>query len=498
MSGTKMTSKNIFCCLGALFCSVVSASDVDRQLGTLTFKPCTLSQPDSSITVEAQCTKFEVPENRAAPQARKIKLAIAWVPSDHPEPASDPVLMLAGGPGQSALQSYPGLASAFARILRKRHIILIDQRGTGDSNPLLCRNRQGQSAVTESLKDTPQAAAEFARDCAQQLQTKADVRYYSTTQAVDDLDAVREALNIDKVNLVGVSYGTRVAQQYARKYAEHTRSLVLDGVVPNDLVLGGEHAQNLEAALDQYFARCAKVPQCHERFGSPRVKLDELLGQLRQSPMMVRYRDPLSGEERHESFDAQHLGAVVRMFAYSPQMAAILPLSLHEAQAGRPEQLMAQSQMINSVLGEQIMHGMQLSVMCTEDADDLKVDPSQNKTVMGNALIEFLLAQCKVWPHGARPESFREPLRTDIPILILSGEFDPVTPPRYGEQVLKGLSQGRHLVARGAGHNVFPIACISKIATEFINTAKPASLNVKCLDHLNYVAPFTGHYGWEP
>jgi pimeloyl-ACP methyl ester carboxylesterase len=483
--------------MAALALALVAAAPATaRKLGDLEFKPCTLAADGVPDTVEAQCTTLSVPENRAEPGGRQVKLAIAWVPSSAVEAAPDPVFMLAGGPGQAARESFPQVAPAFAPTLRKRHVILVDQRGTGDSNRLACNDAEGDNAFSDPEDESAEAAARFARECAAKLD--ADPRYYTTTDAIQDLDAVREAIGAERIDLVGISYGTRVAQQYARRYPQHARAVVLDGVVPNELVLGSEHAKNLEASLDAQFARCAKDARCTERFGSPRANLDALFAKLREAPIPVTFRDPIDGTFRTEDFRPGHLSGVVRLLAYAPTAAAMLPMGLHEALQGRPQDLMAQSQMLVGQLGDTISHGMQLSVMCAEDAPELKVDPADERTTLGNAIIELSLAQCAVWPTGKRPDDFRTPLSGDVPVLLLSGEFDPVTPPRYGEMVLRHLPKARHLVARGSGHNVLPIGCTPRLLAEFLKTADATGLDAKCLDDLTYAAPFAGYYGWEP
>lgn len=468
-----------------------------RSYGTIEFEPCTLAPQYMAVSVEAQCGTLHVPEDRSQPDGRQIELALAWVPTEQGT-ETDPVFMLAGGPGQGARDSYPLLATAFREVLRKRHVILLDQRGTGGSNPMICRDKAGRGAVTESVDDSADAAAAFARRCLATLQAQADPRHYTTTVAVQDLDAVRAALGVERLNLVGISYGTRVAQQYLRAYPERVRSAVLDGVVPNTLVLGSEHAKNLEAALAQHFSRCTAHAACRERLGDPAENLRRLAAELRQTPRTLRYRDAFSGEERTDQLNYGHLASVVRMYAYAPAVAAMLPLTLHEAVEGRAEPLMAQAQMMLGQVSEQIMHGMQLSVICSEDAAQLRADPADAGSVLGNEFIDFTLAQCATWPRGTMNEDFHAPLRSDAPVLLLSGEFDPVTPPRYGAQVLEGLSNGRHLVLRGQGHNVLGVGCTPKLVARFIDTAKPAELDAGCLDRLAYAPPFVGFYGWEP
>jgi pimeloyl-ACP methyl ester carboxylesterase len=467
-----------------------------RTLGSLRFEPCALAAPGMPATVSAWCSSLEVPEDRARPQARRIRLAVAWVPTDARRARPDPVFMLAGGPGQSARESFPSIADAFGDVLRHRDVILVDQRGTGGSHPLACLDSAGHNAVTEGNSDDPETARRFAERCLKSLD--ADPRFYTTGDAVADLDAVRIAIGAAQVNLVGISYGTRVAQEYLRRHPATTRTAVLDGVVPAELVLGSEHARNLESAVDAQFARCAADRTCANRFGNPRQRLDELLARLRAQPQPVRFRDPLTNEPREESLTAETVAGVVRLYAYVPQLFAMLPLSLAEAAAGRPEVFMAQASMMQSLIGEQIMHGLQLSVGCSEDADLLQPDPADQGTLMGTALVRLVKAQCTVWPRAAVPKDFHDPVRSDRPVLLFSGDLDPVTPPRYGEQVVKYLSNGRHLVLRGQGHNAMTAGCAPRLLGQFIASADARALDAKCLDRLIYTPPFTGAYGWEP
>jgi pimeloyl-ACP methyl ester carboxylesterase len=212
----------------------------------------------------------------------------------------------------------------------------------------------------------------------------------------------------------------------------------------------------------------------------------------------VRYRDPLTHEWQDGTLTRDVVAGVVRLFAYVPQLSAMLPQSLAEAAAGRPDVLMAQGRMIESLVGEQINQGLQLSVSCSEDADRLRVDPADANTLMGTAFVATLLAQCEAWPRGRRPADFNEPVRSDRPVLLLSGEFDPVTPPRYGEQVLGHLPNGRHLIARGQGHNVMVAGCAPRLMARFVASADATGLDASCLERLDYTPPFTGSFGWEP
>jgi pimeloyl-ACP methyl ester carboxylesterase len=466
-----------------------------RIWGSLTFEPCTLAAAELPVTVAAHCTTLAVPEDRSQPRGRLVRLAIAWVPSTARRPASDPVFMLAGGPGQAARDAYPSVSPAFRDILRKRDVILVDQRGTGAGNPLDC-GRQTDPDAFDTEMVAPDALRRYAGDC--RARVTADPRFFTTSDAVLDLEAVRQALGVPRVDLVGVSYGTRLGLEYLRRHRERVRAVVLDGIVPPQLALGAEHARNLEDALDRQLASCDSDPACRPRYGAARETLTKLLAGLRAAPRRVQYRDPLSGELREGTLTAERVAGVVRLYAYAPQLASMLPMSIARAAAGEPEILMSQARMIDSLVGEQVAVGLQLSVTCAEDAPLLGPDPADADSVLGNDLVAGIKTACEVWPRGRMPADFHAPVESDVPALLLSGELDPVTPPRYGELVLRGLPNGRHVVARGQGHNVMSAGCIPRLMAGFLETADARSLDTSCVERLIETPPFTGGYGWEP
>ena len=473
-----------------------------RRYGRIAFVPCTLSSQSAMASVEAECGSLSVAENPALPQGRHIALHIAWVPaSDTGTTEPDPVFMLAGGPGQAATESYPQVAPAFADVLKKRGVILVDQRGTGQSNPLACPDDRNKDDAGDSATAPPagvEAARTFARRCRDALSPRADLRFYTTTDAVRDLDAVREALGAPTINLVGISYGTRVAQQYAMRHPHSTRTLVLDSVAPNTLIVGNEFAHNLEQALDLQFGECGKAPACARALGNPRSRLDALMATLRSSPPLVRYRDPSTGALHEARLQPEDVAGLMRMYAYAPLASSLLPLQLKEASEGRYDGLMALAKMLGSTMAGQMAMGMQLSVICSEDAYGLKANADDAATLMGNQFADDFAAQCAQWPHGAMPADFHAPLRSKVPALLMSGEFDPVTPPRYGAAVASTLPNARHLVVRGQGHNVIGAGCMPKLFAQFVDKADAKSLDAACLRTLPYTPPFTSFNGWEP
>lgn len=465
------------------------------MLGKIPFTPCTLSAPMSKDSLEALCGTYAVPEDRAHPDGRKVTLNIAWLqPTANGEQQPDPVFFLAGGPGQSAVQSYPPLDPVFRDIRKQRSVLLIDQRGTGKSNLLACQSPEDDA---DTMFSTSAMQAQAAA-CAATLSKKADLRFYTTTDAVADLDAVRQAIGARQVNLVGVSYGTRVAQQYAMRHPQATRSIVLDSVVPNTLGLGNIFARNLDDALALQFGLCSKDPACKGRLGDPRAELDTLLARLRAQPVTVDYRDARSGERKQGVLRAETVAGLVRMYAYMPLAAGLLPLLIHEANAGHYDGLMALARMLSGGMQDAMAMGMQLSVVCSEDAGSMVARADDAGTVLGGQMAEGMAAMCKVWPKGQVPADFHQPLATPVPALVLEGEFDPVTPPRYGREVVQTLPNGRLFVLKGQGHSVLGAGCMPKLFTQFIEKTDAKALDGRCLDSLAYPAPFLDYNGAAP
>lgn len=485
-------------CHGAEAPRAGTGSAGERAYGAIRFKACSLTSTLGTESIEAQCARHAVPEDRARPNGRRILLDIAWLPATQEGAAQpDPVVFLAGGPGQAATEVWAPLDRAFAELRKNRDVILVDQRGTGQSNPLACKDEAGEPAAIDDSGTGGADTAAFVKKCLARLD--ADPRFYTTTEAVHDLDAVRAALGVAKLNLIGVSYGTRVAQQYTARYPARTRAIVLDGVAPNELVVGGEFARTFDRALALQDARCRQDAACRARFPIElRTQLRRLKTRLDATPVQVAYRDPGTGALAQDTLTGDTLTGLSHAFSYMPQLASLLPVVLDDAARGQYGPLMAMSKMMDAAMGGQMSRGMQLSVVCAEDADRYRPDPADAATVLGPDLSTMFFSACAAWPKGRRPADFNTPLRSNVPALLMSGELDPVTPPEYGERVLKGLPNGRHVVLRGQAHNVLQIGCMPKLLSQFIESANAKALDTTCLKSVDFVPPFTSFNGWEP
>ena len=479
------------------------------RLGRIEFTPCELKAPLSGQTTAAWCAPFIRPQNPADPSGRKIHLRLALIRGSAARAAPDLVVFLAGGPGQSAVDSWPLIAPALQPVLEHRDVVLLDQRGTGGSHPLTCPKaehaaqlaRKARHAGPPQRPTVAQPAADHSAEtqaCLAEIEKSADPRFFTTTDDVDDLIALRHALGNPRFDLVGVSYGTRVAQQYAMRDPAGVRSIVLDSVLPNSSIVGESIASNLQDALEADFGLCRAEPACLKAFGNPSADLAELRKRIAHDPPVVTYRDPTTNAEHKGTLNEARLAGVVRLFAYSPLTAALLPLSLHQALEGHYAPLLAQSRLLASQLGHQIDSGLELAVLCTEDVPLLKPDPAAKGTLLGARFIGELQRQCAGWPRGALPADFHQPLRTDIPTLILEGQFDPITPPRYGKAVLAHLGDARLLIARGQGHNVIGAGCMPRLVGKFIADLEPKALDAQCLNTLRPTPPFVSFNGSTP
>jgi pimeloyl-ACP methyl ester carboxylesterase len=472
------TLRFLFTPLALLAAGWLSAGGQTDAAG-LAFEPCRLEHRSRLISIEAQCATLRVAENAAVPGGQVIDLFVAKVPAISGRKSPDPVVLIAGGPGMGSSDMYPGVAQAFARIRRDRDLIIIDQRGTGRSSPLNCE------ASSELDGDLVSFIAD-SRRCLEVLRTRADLTQYTTSVAVQDLEALRRALGVAQWNLYGVSYGTRVAQHYLRRFPAQTRSVILDGVVPPGLALGPDIALDAEAALERILARCRRDEACFTRFGDSRERFVALRARL-ATPVSLTLPDPRSGEPRTLSFGRPQLGAVLRLQSYSSATASLLPLALHEAvERNNLAPLAGMFLMSMANLADVMAAGMHHSVVCAEDVpfiDATRLDRARlEATYLGAEQVDGLQAVCGFWPRGRLDADFREPLRSKVPVLMLSGADDPVTPPGNAVRAMRGLSNVRHLVLPGQGHGQIGVTCMNRVLAMFMQDLAPAALNARCLD----------------
>ena len=463
----------------------------------LKLEDCRLVHPEGLGSTAARCGHLSVPEDPQNPAGRHIELAVAVVPAIAASARPDPLFLLAGGPGEGARDAFVPLLGALAGIRRERDIVLVDQRGTGDSNPMRCKFQ------TESLADddSPARLKQLAEDCLKTL--PGDPRFYTTSVAVGDLDAVRAALGYQRINLYGGSYGTRVAQQYVRRYPARVRTVILDGVISPTLVLGPTMAIDAESALRAAFARCEADSACAARYPGIGAEFDALRERLDRQPVEVRLPDPITAEPREVGFAGGQLALAARMFVYSDRTVALLPLLIDQAQkSGNFAPLAAQAELLRDDLQDKIAYGMHNSVVCSEDIpylDPKAIDRAAlDKSFIGSALLDGLRAMCSVWPRGIVDPDQRKPLHSRVPALLLSGQFDPVTPPAYAAEAAAGFTDHVSVTFAGQGHIQLGLRCAQSLIRHFLEAGTAKGLDTHCVDTVRPAPFFLNFNGGQP
>ncbi|NNF40864.1 MAG: alpha/beta hydrolase [Woeseiaceae bacterium] len=454
---------------------------------TLPLEACRISAGPGHPSMKARCGSLTRPLDPSGETPGEITLRVAVVPALNLTPEPDPVVPIAGGPGQGSVQFYAAYSSAFEAARRSRDILLVDQRGTGESAHMGC-------PLDEELIEgqfTPEETVAYTEDCLQQLPF--DPRFFTTSVAVTDLEAVRIALGYPALNLYGVSYGTRVAQHFARRYPEATRTVILDGVVPPQIALGPEIATESQRAVERILARCAENDACNERFPDIQADFSKVVARLDESPVVINVPDPSSGRLEETPFGRAELAIAVRLLAYHPSSVALLPLLIAEAAGGNHVPLASQFKMTMLAMADALALGMHNAIMCSEDIpfyDTANIDYAAiEASYMGLLQLEALQAICSVWPAGPIDPKFKVPLSGDLPVLLLSGDADPITPPRYAEMAATELANSRHLVGEHQGHGQITVGCMPRLVARFIETADAAELDAECLER-SFVMPF--------
>ena len=442
---------------------------------------------------DAYCGSLRVYENRQTRTGRQIDLRIVLLPAVGNTPRPDPLFFLAGGPGQAAAQMASELAALFQPIQRDRDIILVDQRGTGKSHPLNC---PGDDSL-HSLSESDDTSMNRLRHCLEHFD--ADVRQYTTPNAMDDLDDVRTYLGYERINLYGVSYGTRAALVYLRRHPSHVRTITLDGVAPMNMHIPLFAARDAQQALDRLLHDCDADASCRAKYPGLAQRVRALVARVAANPPSVRLKHPRTGIEDEVVINDRFLPSVLLGALYSPTTASVVPALIARAEQGDFQGLAALA--FAGDQSESVSVGMQLSILCSEDAPRLAeadVARQAEGTVFGMALAEGQLSACRFWPRGQIDASYYQPVVSDVPALVLSGGSDPVTPPRWGADVASHLRNSRHVIVPASGHGVITTPCGAPLVASFIERGSAASLDTSCVERLERPPFFITPAGPDP
>ncbi|MCE3264756.1 MAG: hypothetical protein K0R43_3835 [Pseudoduganella sp.] len=434
-------------------------------------KDCHLPGTEESL----RCMRLNVPLDHHA-RGATLSLHVAVAPALRESARRDPLFLLAGGPGEAGSDLVPLLNTTFRKVRATRDIVLIDQRGTGLSGKLDCKPGKNVETATEDelLAET--------RACIKGLNTRFNL--YTTEQAARDIEAVRAALGYGRINLWGGSYGSRLAQAYARLYPGSVRAMVLDGVAaPDQVVPAG--ARDAQSALDALFQQCADDTVCASAFPTLRTEFAALAARLAKAPATLHLPDPRTAEPSKVEMTSMRFLGTVHNILYSQADSRRLPFLIHSAYRDRWQPFIARSNVSRDFASDAgPAMPLHLAVVCAEDFPRLTpqlLEEDTRGSFLGAPQILRIGKMCEAMQVPAVP--YRQPAVIDAPVLLLSGALDPVTPPRRAEAARQFMKSSQHLVVKNGGHIVSPLGCMPRLLRAFLD--QPAvPLKAECLNEI--------------
>lgn len=467
--------------------ALLFAASTWAAAGDLRLKAC----KDPKLTQPAKCGTYTVWENREAKSGRTIDLNVVVLQATSPNRKPDPLFILLGGPGEGAASAGPAwYLDDPAR--ETRDLVFVDARGTGNSNGLHCPIPDDGPLQTFM----PTLTLDALHACRPELEKRADLRYYLTTYAMDDLDDVRAALGYDKVNLDAGSYGTGAALVYIRQHGEHVRAATLWGTTALTQPMPVLFASDAEGALRNVMRDCKAEPACAAAFPALEVDYKKTIRQIEDHVIVLTVTDPRTKQPAQVALDADAFAESLRAMLYKPESIRSIPLLLHKAADGAATgdfKGFAEFQLARNIdLNHALADGLYFSITCTEDID--RADPQQIRangrgTFLGDHRARPHLEGCKSWPRGKLPGGFGEEVQSDVPVLAINGDNDPATPPSAGRAAISRLTNARMIVVPHGGHSSQGLIgedCVKGVAARFLETADQRSLDVTCLKEVRH------------
>ncbi len=434
------------------------------------------------------CLSLKVPLDWRAPKAAQISVFAAIIPALSRSASSDPLFLLPGGPGQSGDALLPFVPQAFRAINQSRDLVLLYPRGTKRSTLLRCADS----------KTLPQSDADIAAEikaCA--AAQKVDPRFFTSADIAQDIDALRKALGYARINLWGGSFGTRLAQHYAKNFPAQTRSLILDGATPITESILLSSARSMDAALASIAAACRSDKSCNAQMPNLDTQLRALVARLNARPERITLMDPATLKPQRFSLNGKTLAMAIRQTLYAPQSRALLPPLVKAALTGNYQPFAALASG-PELQGEAMAIGAHLSAMCAEDVPAVtaaQMQAASRGTMLGLMEYQNYQLQCAQWPHRKLSAAERAWTAPDVPVLVLSGALDPVTPPALGTKTAALFKRSRHIIVPASGHISSAFACAPRLLQNFLDDLKPAKLETKCLQHAVPPAPLSSANG---
>ncbi|MCA1581001.1 MAG: alpha/beta hydrolase [Acidobacteria bacterium] len=473
--------------LGAAAGAAQSRSGADEiHRGRTGLAPCSAAgRPDASETL---CGTVPVLENRSAARGRRIDLHVVVVPAIGVS-SRPPLFSFEGGPGLAASDGAELWQTELKAFRQNRDIVLFDQRGTGSSNPLHCeRERRDAGDFLTEMYPT-----EYVRRCRSELQSRADLTRYTTIAAADDVEDVRLALGYGRIDIAGLSYGTRLALVYMRRHPKSVHAAVLMGVTPTWARLPLFHAANAQRALSLLLEDCAAEAACAAAYPDLAADLARVRDALGRAPARVSAAWPAGSPPKEVSITRDVFFETLRRQMYAPATSRRIPAVLHAAALGDYAPFLAAALPAGDGR-DRGADGLYLSITCSEDTSRITPEEAERAasgTAFGPYRIDQQRRACSLWPTAPLPARYFRDVRSSAPVLILSGGRDPVTPPEWATRVARRLSRSRHVVVPLSAHLVEgldDLGCWDGVVLSFLDSGTADGLDVSCLSRLKPAA----------
>jgi pimeloyl-ACP methyl ester carboxylesterase len=324
---------------------------------------------------------------------------------------------------------------------------------------------------------------ENLRECRAQLEKTANLTLYTSAIAMDDLDEVREALGYEKINLLGGSYGTYAGLVFMRQHPERVRTAILEGVTTPDAKILLPLAKGVEHSLERMFSDCAADKECNGAFPNLRAEFKELTAKIEKQPAVFESTNLLNGKRERVTLSRNVFGEQIRTMLYIPIYWRWLPLLIHEANANNFGPLASIAHANMAGLVGQLASGMSLSVTCAEDVEFITEDEIKSHTAgtfYGDYRLRTGIKSCEQWPKAKVAASFTEPVKSNAPVLMITGDLDPVAPPWLAAAASRFLPNSRHITIHNTGH-YFRFDCVDKLFGEFLAKGSAKGLDDSCV-----------------
>lgn len=450
---------------------------------------CTFKPPRGN---RVECFVLIVPENREQPEGRDVRLRVAVLKARHTANA-EPLFYLSGGPGDAPLVATSPGADALleggwwnetAVIRRRRDVVILSQRGARGTTPNLdCFDpRTSDPARARRRAVTVQQERDILERCRVNLdRRRIDLAMYSTPALADDVADLAGAMSRSRINLYGVSYGTRWALEVMRRHPRLVRAAVLDGAYPPQVNGEQNEPEIVRRAFEQLYADCTADPLCRQRHPNLRRAVEGAIEAAEREPVALTLRLE-DGRHSLELDGSRFLMVLLQMMREGE--AALIPEAVAAARRGEVRLLQTFADDLESNDGglleenAQQFDGLYNSIECRETW--ARVDQAaRRRAIEGSGVYGFNArtskspAVCPLWRVPAAPTSERQPVKSAVPTLLLSGTFDWLTPPAWGREAARRLSSSRHVVFRALGHGVVvQDRCAARLRDTFIEEPK--------------------------